>query len=103
VIDSRGGSGNIAHNAERQHDDLYTCLAIAEDNTNDLLEATKKGYNWLVRPRTLWLMPELTDKKKLIVENCVECKEACKQDFINEKSVCRNCDNAFCELGERDV
>jgi len=71
VIDSRGGSGNIAHNAERQHDDLYTCLAIAEDNTNDLLEATKKGYNWLVRPRTLWLMPELTDKKKLIVENCM--------------------------------
>jgi len=71
IIDSRGGSGNIAHNAERQHDDLYTCLAIAEDNTNDLLEATKKGYNWLVRPRTLWLMPELTDKKKLIVENCM--------------------------------
>jgi len=71
IIDSRGGSGNIAHNAERQHDDLYTCLAIAEDNTNNLLEATKKGYNWLVRPRTLWLMPELTDKKKLIVENCM--------------------------------
>jgi len=71
VIDSRGGSGNIAHNAERQHDDLYTCLAIADDNTNDLLEATKKGYNWLVRPRTLWLMPKLTDKKKLIVENCM--------------------------------
>ena len=71
VIDSRGGSGNIAHDAERQHDDLYTCLAIADDNTNDLLEATKKGYNWLVRPRTLWLMPELTDKKKLIVENCM--------------------------------
>ena len=34
---------------------------------------------------------------------CVECKEACKQDFINEKSVSRNCDNAFCELGEIDV
>ena len=71
VVDSRGGSGNIPHDAERQHDDLYTCLAIADDNTNDLLEATKKGYNWLVRPRTLWLMPELTDKKKLIVENCM--------------------------------
>lgn len=34
---------------------------------------------------------------------CVECKETCKQDFINEKSVCRDCDNAFCELGEIDV
>lgn len=34
---------------------------------------------------------------------CVECKKTCKQDFINEKSVCRDCDNAFCELGEIDV
>jgi len=72
VIDSRGGSGNIAHDAERQHDDLYTCLAIADDNTNDLLEATKKGYNWVLRPRTLWLMPELKDKKKEIITACMK-------------------------------
>lgn len=31
---------------------------------------------------------------------CVECKETCKVDFINEKGICRDCDNAFCELGE---
>ena len=71
VIDSRGGSGNIAHNAERQHDDLYTCLAIADDNNNDLLEATKKGYNWLVRPQTIWLITELRNKKKIMVYNCI--------------------------------
>ena len=71
IIDSRGGSGNITHNAERQHDDLYTCLAIADDNTNDLIEATKKGYNWVVRPRTLWLMPKLEDKKKAIITACM--------------------------------
>jgi hypothetical protein len=71
IIDSRGGSGNIAHDAERQHDDLYTCKSIAEDNTNNLLEVTKKGYNWVLRPRTLWLMPELKDKKKSIIEACM--------------------------------
>jgi len=71
IIDSRGGSGNIAHDAERQHDDLYTCLAIAEDNTNDLVEVTKKGYNWVLRPRTLWLMPKLEDKKKAIITACM--------------------------------
>jgi len=34
---------------------------------------------------------------------CVECKELCTQDFINLKSICKDCDNAFCELGEIDV
>ena len=72
VIDSRGGSGNIAHNAERQHDDLYTCTAIAEDETNDLLELGKKSVNWVIRPKTLWLMPKLTDTKKEIIENCMK-------------------------------
>ncbi len=71
VIDSRGGSGNIELNAERQHDDLYTCMAIAETNTNDFIEITKKGYNWLLRPKTLWLMPKLTDNKKEIINNCM--------------------------------
>ena len=45
IIDSRGGSGNIPHNAERQHDDMYTCKAIAEDNTNPVWEVSKKVYN----------------------------------------------------------
>ena len=27
VVDSRGGSGNIPHDATRQHDDIYTCKA----------------------------------------------------------------------------
>ena len=40
IIDSRGGSGNIPHNAERQHDDMYTCKAIAEDNTNPVWEVS---------------------------------------------------------------
>ena len=71
VIDSRGGSGNIEHNAERQHDDLYTCMAIAETETNDFLEITKKGVNWIIRPKTLWLMPKLIDSKKEIIGNCM--------------------------------
>lgn len=72
VIDSRGGSGNIEHNAERQHDDLYTCMAIAETQTNDFLEISKKGVNWIIRPKTLWLMPKLTDSKKEIIGNCMQ-------------------------------
>ena len=40
IIDSSGGSGNIPHNAERQHDDMYTCKAIAEDNTNPVWEVS---------------------------------------------------------------
>jgi len=72
VIDSRGGSGNIDHNAERQHDDLYTCMAIAEDETNDLYELGKKSVNWIIRPKTLWLMPKLEDTKKEIIGACMQ-------------------------------
>jgi len=71
VIDSRGGSGNIDHNAERQHDDLYTCKAIAEDETNELIEIGKKSYNWFIRPQALWLSPKMVDKKKEIIEACM--------------------------------
>ena len=71
VIDSRGGSGNIEHVAERQHDDLYTCMAIADTNTNEFIEISKKGVNWVLRPKTLWLMPKLTDTKKEIITNCM--------------------------------
>ena len=38
IIDSRGGSGNIPRDAVRVHDDMYTCKAIAEDNTNKSFE-----------------------------------------------------------------
>ena len=65
IIDSRGGSGNIPHNAERQHDDLYTCEAIAKDNTNALWETSKKIYN-LSRIRLLNITPKAPDNYKLL-------------------------------------
>ena len=72
VIDSRGGSGNIEHDPKRQHDDYFTCKEIAEDETNDFIEVSKKGYNWIVRPKLLWLSPKMVDTKKEIIENCME-------------------------------
>ena len=71
IIDSRGGSGNIPHNAERQHDDMYTCKAIAEDNTNPIWEAGKKVYN-VTRIRFLNLTPKAPDNYKQIMEKCLE-------------------------------
>ena len=71
VVDSRGGSGNIPHNAERQHDDMYTCKAIAEDNTNPIWEAGKKVYN-VTRIRFLNLTPKAPDNYKQIMEKCLE-------------------------------
>ena len=71
IIDSRGGSGNIPHNAERQHDDMYTCKAIAEDNTNPVWEAGKKVYN-VTRIRFLNLTPKAPDNYKIIMEKCLE-------------------------------
>ena len=71
VVDSRGGRGNIPHNAERQHDDMYTCKAIAEDNTNPIWEAGKKVYN-VTRIRFLNLTPKAPDNYKQIMEKCLE-------------------------------
>ena len=71
IIDSRGGSGNIPHNAERQHDDMYTCKAIAEDNTNPVWETGKKVYN-ITRIRFLNLTPKAPDNYKQIMEKCLE-------------------------------
>ena len=46
VVDSRGkSSANIEGDMNRYHDDYYTCLSIAEDNTNKVWETTK-NYNW---------------------------------------------------------
>ena len=67
IIDSRGGSGKIPHNAERQHDDMYTCKAIAEDNTNPVWEVSKKVYN-ITRIRFLNLTPKAPDNYKIIME-----------------------------------
>ena len=71
IIDSRGGSGNIPHNAEIQHDDMYTCKAIAEDNTHPVWEAGKKLYN-VTRIRFLNLTPKAPDNDKQIMEKCLE-------------------------------
>tara|TARA_Y100000361_G_scaffold126227_1_gene120074 strand:+ start:338 stop:634 length:297 start_codon:yes stop_codon:yes gene_type:complete len=71
IIDSRGGSGNIPHNAERQHDDLYTCEAIAKDNTNALWETSKKIYN-VSRIRFLNITPKAPNNYKIIMEKCLE-------------------------------
>ena len=71
IVDSRGGSGNIEHQAERMHDDMYTCKEIAKDNTNALWEGTKKVYN-ITRAKVLWLTPKAEDNYKLIMENCLE-------------------------------
>ncbi len=70
VVDSRGGSGNIPHDATRQHDDIYTCKAIAQDNTNALWEIGKKVYN-VSRIRLLNLTPKAPDNYKLIMERCL--------------------------------
>ena len=46
VVDSRGkSSANIVGDMNRYHDDYYTCLSIAEDNTNLVWETTNKVYN----------------------------------------------------------
>ena len=52
------------------HDDLETCRAIADDNTNDFINGSKVFYNKM-RWRLLWLSPELKTKKN-IVNNCMK-------------------------------
>ena len=70
IIDSRGGSGNIPHDAQRVHDDMYTCKSIAEDNTNIAWETSKKIYN-ISRAQFLWLPPKAEDRYKKIYEACL--------------------------------
>ena len=71
IVDSRGkSSANIEGDMERYHDDLYTCKDIADDNTNELSNASKKVYN-AFRWRVLWLSPKLKTKDDL-VNNCLE-------------------------------
>ena len=71
IVDSRGkSSANIEGDMERYHDDLYTCKDIADDNTNELSNTSKKVYN-AFRWRVLWLSPKLKTKDDL-VNNCLE-------------------------------
>ena len=72
VVDSRGkSSANIEGDMNRYHDDYYTCLSIAEDNTNIVWETTKKVYN-ISRAKLLWLPPKATDKKATMINKCLE-------------------------------
>jgi len=68
IVDHRGLDGkNVAF---RYNDDLETCRAIADDNTNDFINGSKVVYNKM-RWRILWLSPELKTKKN-IVNNCMK-------------------------------
>ena len=72
IVDSRGKSpANIQGDMGRYHDDYYTCVSIAKDNTNMVWETTKKVYN-LSRAKLLWLPPKAIDKKATIVKSCLE-------------------------------
>ena len=63
IVDSRGkSSANLESSMNRYHDDLETCRAIADDNTNEFINSSKVVYNKL-RWRVLWLSPELKTKK----------------------------------------
>ena len=71
LVDSRGkSSANLDSSMVRYHDDLETCRAIADDNTNDFINGSKVVYNKM-RWRVLWLSPELKTKKN-IVNNCMK-------------------------------
>ena len=71
LVDSRGkSSANLDSSMDRYHDDLETCRAIADDNTNDFINGSKVFYNKM-RWRLLWLSPELKTKKN-IVNNCMK-------------------------------
>ena len=71
IVDSRGkSSANIEGNAERYHDDYYTCVDLVKDHTNMVVDKSKLVYNTL-RWRVLWLSPKLTTRQDLI-NNCLE-------------------------------
>ena len=71
LVDSRGkSSANLDSSMDRYHDDLETCRAKADDNTNDFINGSKVVYNKM-RWRVLWLSPELKTKKN-IVNNCMK-------------------------------
>ena len=71
IVDSRGkSSANIEGNAERYHDDYYTCVDLVKDHTNMVVDKSKVVYNTF-RWRVLWLSPKLKTRQDLI-NNCLE-------------------------------
>jgi len=75
IIDSKGRSGkwNEAR-ATEMTDDLQSCEYQAKKHTSGIVEVSKKGYNYLIRPKLLWLSPKAQDKYKQITVNCLESR-----------------------------
>jgi hypothetical protein len=69
INDSRGNKGEKV--AYRFNDDLQTCRAIANENTSDVIEASKVVYNWYVRPSLLWLPDKWDYSYKQMVNKCM--------------------------------
>lgn len=73
IIDTAGRSGTFHESkAVEITNDIQHCEYQAKKHTNLLIESTKKGYNWLIRPKLLWLSPKATDQYQLITINCLE-------------------------------
>ena len=71
IVDSRGkSSANLESSMNRYHDDLETCRAIANDNSNEFINGSKVVYNQF-RWRVLWLSPKLKTKNDMI-NKCME-------------------------------
>jgi len=72
VIDTAGRSGTFNENkANEISNDLQHCEYQAKKHTNATVEIGKKTYNWLLRPKLLWLSPKAQDQYKLITVNCL--------------------------------
>lgn len=69
INDSRGNQGK--EKAFRFTDDLQTCRAIADENTSDIIEASKVVYNWYVRPSLLWFPDKWEYDYKRMVNKCM--------------------------------
>ncbi len=70
VVDHRGNKGEEV--AYRYNDDLYTCKAIAKENTNTVIEFAKGTYNWYIRPQLLWLPDKAEYNYKQLVKECLQ-------------------------------
>lgn len=70
VVDHRGNKGQEV--AFRYNDDLQTCKSIAKENTNSIIEFTKIGYNWYLRPQLLWLPDKAQYSYKAMVQECLQ-------------------------------
>jgi len=72
IVDTAGRSGTFNENkADQISNDLQHCEYQAKKHTKGIVEASKKGYNFLIRPKLLWLSPKAKDKYKIITDNCL--------------------------------